>query len=114
MIDMIEITREEFTTDKAWNQLFQMIKKHHKVGQHTEKVLRDNKHVNDFCAITKHFATIVLGPATIHHHYVVESWWKEPDGVRLKFTSICVYDNVNEYQQAREKAGLVGDISNVN
>lgn len=97
---MIEIKRKEFKKDPIWNKLFELIKSNHKVATHTERTLRKNKHIKDFCEEARHFMIL---PSTnpVYLHYDVATWWKEPNGVSIKFESIGVYDDIHEYELAR-------------
>lgn len=113
---MTEFKREFFKTDPVFSQLFERLKEIHKVANHTEKNLIENRHIKDFCEEARHF--VVLGDKNpVFIHYDVASWFKEPNGVRVTFNSIGVYDNFLEYETARMRglhSGRGADIPNIN
>ncbi len=113
---MIEISRETFKSDPIFGKLFDAVKAGHKVAKHTERTLRKNKHIKDFCEEARHFVQIG-DDKPIWIHYDVASWWKDPAGVVVKIESIGVYDNFMEYDIARLKgihSGRDSDVPNIN
>jgi len=113
---MTEFNREFFKTDSVLGKLFEIIKGRHKVADHTEKVLLENRHVKDFCELSRHFL-LMPGKPTLYVHYDVSSWFKEPMGVQLRIDSIGVYDDFMEYETARMKelhGAAKKDIPNIN
>lgn len=114
--NMEEFDRTFLKEDEVMNQLFELLKRNHKVARHTEKVLIENRHIKDFCEEARHF---VLLPSEnpIYLHYDVSSWFKKPSGVQVKIESVGIYDDFMEYEVARLK-GLHGtkesDIPNIN
>jgi hypothetical protein len=103
---MTEFKREFFKNDAVFGKLFELIKKNHKVANHTEKVLIENRHIKDFCEEARHFVEMP-GNKPLYIHYDTASWFKEPMGVQVKIESIGVYDDFLEYNTARMK-GLHG------
>jgi hypothetical protein len=98
---MTEFSREFCKNDpKVLGKLFDMVKANHKVADHTEKVLVENRHVKDFCEEARHFIQLT-GDKPLYIHYDVANWFKEPMGVQLKIESIGVYDDFLEYEKAR-------------
>lgn len=98
---MTEFTREMFTNDpEVMGKLHKLLIEHHKVADHTEKVLFENRHIKDFCENARHF-TVLPGKNLIFLHYDVSTWFKEPNGVQLAIETIGVYDNFMEYERAR-------------
>lgn len=113
---MTEFKREVFINDPVISKLFEIIKRYHKVADHTERVLYKNKHVKDFCEEARHF-TEMPGKNPLYIHYDVSSWFKHPAGVVVKIESIGVYDDFMEYTTARLKglhSGSESDIPNIN
>ena len=97
---MTEIPRTLFTTDPVFKQLFELIKSRHKVARHTERTLRRNRNIKDYCEEARCFAEI-SGKTHIYLHYDVSSWWKEPNGVQVRINSIGIYDTYMEWDIAR-------------
>lgn len=97
---MTEFKREFFKNDPVFSKLFEIIKKNHKVADHTEKVLIQNKHVKDFCEEARHYVEMP-GKPHLYIHYDTASWFKEPMGVYVKIESIGIYDDFLEYNTAR-------------
>ncbi len=113
---MTEFKRDFFKSDPVLSKLFELIKKNHKVANHTEKVLYKNRHIKDFCEEARHYLEMP-GDKPLYIHYDTASWWKDPNGIQLKIESIGVYDDATEYTIARLK-GLHStknsDIPNIN
>lgn len=114
---MTEFPRIFFMNDPdVMGKLHKMLVKEHKVADHTEKVLLENRHIKDFCEEARHFK-ILAGKNPIYLHYDVGSWFKEPMGVQVVIDSIGIYDDFMEYETARMKQ-LHGaekkDIPNIN
>lgn len=100
---MTEFTREVCKRDpEVLGKLFEMVRLNHKVAQHTEKVLIENKHVKDFCEEARHFV-MLPGNKPLYLHYDVASWFREPMGVAVKIEAIGVYDDFLEYEIARTR-----------
>lgn len=97
---MMEFDRK-WKDDEVIGKIYKIIKKNHKVAEHTKKVLMDNADIKDFCEEARHF--IILGESKpLHIHYDVASWYQ--DGAALiKIESIGVYDDFLEYEVARLK-----------
>lgn len=113
---MTEFNREFFKNDPVLHKLFMVVKGNHKVADHTEKVLLENRHIKDFCEESRHFV-MMPGSPPLYIHYDVASWFKEPMGVQLRIDSIGVYDDFMEYETARMKglhSGRPSDIPNIN
>ena len=113
---MTEFDREFFKTDPVFSKLHSILKEHHKVADHTQRTLYENRFTKDFCEEARHF-TILPGRNQIFLHYDVASWWLEPDGIVVKIESIGVYDNFMEYETARMRglhSGKKADIPNIN
>jgi hypothetical protein len=98
---MTEFKREFFKTDPVFSKLFDVIKRNHKVAEHTGKVLYENRHIKDFCEEARHFV-LMPGNPPLHIHYDVASWY-HPAGATVKIDSIGVYDDFLEYETARVK-----------
>jgi hypothetical protein len=99
---MTTIGREEIKNNPAYREIFEGIKKHHVVPEHTIKELLKNKHVKDFCVEARHFVALT-GERPIYLHYDVYSWYHK-DGALIRIESITFYDNFIEYQANRLKA----------
>lgn len=98
---MTEFPRSFFINDpEVIGKLHKELIKHHKVANHTEKVLIENRHIKDFCEEARHF-TIMEGNSPIYLHYDVATWFKEPMGVQVTIDSIGVYDDFMEFEKAR-------------
>lgn len=98
---MTEFPREFFMNDpEVMGKLHKLIVKHHKVANHTEKTLLENRHIKDFCEEARHFL-VLDGTPQIYVHYDCASWFKEPMGVQVTIDSIGVYDDFMEYEKAR-------------
>lgn len=113
---MIEVKRETFKSDPIYKQVYESIKHSHKVADHTQRILFQNRHTKNFCEQARHYV-ILGGENPIYVHYDVASWWKEPAGCIVCIDSIGFYDNFIEFEVARlrglheaEKA----DIPNMN
>lgn len=102
---MTEFPRDFFKTDPVLRKLYEVVKKNHKVAEHTEKTLYENKHIKDFCEEARHYV-MCTGPKPLYIHYDVASWY-HPSGALVKIESIGVYDDFLEYETARMK-GLHG------
>lgn len=113
---MTEFNRDFFKSDPVFFKLFTLLKEMHKVADHTEKTLFDNRHIKDFCEEARHFV-MMPGKTILYIHYDVASWWKEPAGVSVIIESIGVYDDFMEYETARMKglhSGRSAYIPNIN
>jgi hypothetical protein len=99
---MIELKREIFLEDPVFKQLYEKIRQNHKVASHTERELKENRQVKDFCVESRHFAELP-GKDPIYLSYDVSSWFKKPNGVMIKIDCICVYDSFLEYEISRTK-----------
>ena len=114
---MTEFKRDFFKNDpQVMGKLHQHLVKIHKVAPHTEKVLIENRHVEDFCEESRHFV-ILDGTPQIYLHYDVATWFKKPNGVQAVIDSIGVYDDFMEYETARMKglhSGRSANIPNIN
>ena len=113
---MVEFDRNMLKNDPVMNQLFEIVKKNHKVAEHTKRVLLKNKHIKDFCEEARHYSEMP-GKKPIYLHYDVASWFKEPMGVQIKIESIGIYDDFMEYNTARMRglhSGRSADIPNIN
>lgn len=113
---MTEFNREFFKTDPIMNKLYMIIKGNHKVADHTQKTLIENRHVKDFCEEARHFV-FMGGNKPLMLHYDVATWFKAPDSAQVRIESIGVYDNFMEYETARMKglhSGRNADIPNIN
>lgn len=100
---MLVLERKEFMIDSAFKVLHEFIVKRHKVASHTERNLKKNKHIKDFCEEARHFA-VLPGRTGLYIHYDVSSWFKKPDGVMVNIERIAIYDNFAEYESSRLKA----------
>ena len=98
---MEEFSREFFKSDPVFYKLYQMIKRNHKVANHTERVLIKNKHIKDFCEEARHFVELP-GEKPLYIHYDVASWYKNGAAV-IRIESIGVYNDFLEYEIARSK-----------
>lgn len=98
---MEEFKRDFFKNDSVFYQLYQMIKRNHKVAKHTERVLIQNKHIKNFCEEARHFVELP-GDKPLYIHYDVASWYKK-GRVLIRIESIGVYDDFLEYEMARAK-----------
>jgi|SRR6478609_5467476 len=113
---MTEFKREFFKHDPIFYKLWKILKRNHKVADHTEKTLYKNRHIKDFCEEARHFVTMP-GGKEIYLHYDVASWFKEPMGVQVRIESIGIYDDFMEYETARMRglhSGKNADIPNIN
>lgn len=99
---MIEIERETFLKDPVFKQIYEVVRRNHKVARHTEKELKKNKHIKDFCEESRCFA-MLPGRDPIYLHYDIASWYKKPNGVQIKIERIAFYDNYLEYELSRTK-----------
>jgi hypothetical protein len=97
---MTEFKREFFKHDPVMKELYEIVKKNHKVADHTERTLIQNRHIKDFCEEARHFV-MLPGKKTLYIHYDVASWFQPPAGVVVKIESIGVYDDFIEYEKAR-------------
>jgi len=97
---MIEIDRPTFKSDPIWRKLFESLRDQHKVADHTENTLLENKHTKDFCVESRQFIVIDRAPQ-IYLHYDTANWFKEPMGVQVRIESIGIYDDFMEYEKAR-------------
>lgn len=114
---MTEFPRIFFMNDpEVTGKLHQFLVGHHKVADHTEKVLLENRHIKDFCEEARHFV-MMPGKSPLYLHYDVASWFKEPMGVQVVIDSIGVYDDFMEYETARMRelhSAEKKDIPNIN
>ena len=113
---MTEFNRDFFKNDPVFHRLYDVIKRSHKVADHTQRVLFKNRHVKDFCEEARHFV-ILPGINDIYVHYDVSSLWKDPAGVQVRIESIGVYDDFLEYETARLRglhSSKQSDIPNIN
>ena len=114
---MVEFSRDFFMKDPdVIGRIHRLIVSNHKVADHTERVLIENKHVKDFCEQARHFV-ILPGREPLFIHYDVSSWFKEPMGVQVVVDSIGFYDDFMEYESARMKqlhGAKKKDIPNIN
>lgn len=113
---MTEFDRKYLKNDEVLNQLFEFVKKTHKVANHTQKTLYENRHTKDFCEEARHFMDL-RGEKPIYIHYDVSSWYQHPDGAAIRIDSIGVYDDFMEYEIARLKgihSTKNSDIPNIN
>lgn len=97
---MTTIGREEFKNDPVFSRVFEDIKQHHVVPEHTSKELLKNKDVKDFCVEARHFVEW----ASFYIHYDVLSWYHSKDSALIRIDAITFYDNFQEYQANRLKA----------
>lgn len=113
---MTEFKRDFFRVDPVLSKLYEFIKQNHRVADHTQRVLFENRTVKDFCQEARHFV-VLSGNKALYIHYDVSSWWKDPAGVHLRIDSIGVYDDFIEYETARLRglhSGNKSDIPNIN
>jgi hypothetical protein len=112
---MTEFKRDFFKKDPVLSKLWEVIKRNHKVADHTARVLYKNRHIKDFCEEARHFVELP-GNKPLYIHYDTASWY-HPSGAQVKIESIGVYDDLAEYTIARLK-GLHStkdaDIPNIN
>ncbi len=99
---MITIERDEFKKTKEFNLIFQTVKRAHQVPAHTEKILRENAHIEGFTEVSKHFADIGIKPK-LYISYVTNSQI-EGNHVYVRFESITFYDNEIEFMLEKAKA----------
>jgi hypothetical protein len=100
---MEEFDRKFFKNDPVFYQLYQILKRNHRVPQHTVKTLVKNRHIKDFCEESTHFVELP-GDKPIYLHYDVASWYHhKPAGIQVRIESIVVYDDFLEYEKARAK-----------
>lgn len=98
---MTEFTRAFCKNDpEVMGKLFEIIRKNHRVADHTERVLLQNAHIKDFCEEARHFS-MLPGKKPIWLHYDVASWFKPPMGVQVTIERIGIYDDFFEYEKAR-------------
>lgn len=98
---MTEFKRDFFINDpEVMGKLHKALVDAHRVANHTEKVLIENRHIKDFCEESRHF-TILPGRNPIYLHYDVATWFKEPMGVQAVIDAIGVYDDFMEFEKAR-------------
>jgi hypothetical protein len=113
---MIEIPRDIFKTDPVFGQLYEGIKRNHKVAEHTKKSLIENKHIQGFTEESRVFVMVGnIDPIFIH--YDAHSQYRENDHVVVRIESIGIYDNFMEYESARMKelhSTKGADIPNIN
>lgn len=95
---MIEYNRDFFKTDPVFSKLFEAIKANHKIADHTEKVLMENKHIQDFCEEATHFAELP-GRDPIYISYDVSTQLKN-SRTAVTIDKITVYDNAIEWGAA--------------
>lgn len=115
---MIKIPREQFFSTTLSGVIFEMIKRNHRVADHTQKVLEENKHIEGFCEVAEHYVEMGLGSfGTKHISYEVNSYYA-PDRALISVRQITIYDSIVEYEAARSKllytAGAKADIPNMN
>jgi hypothetical protein len=99
---MVEFKREFFLKDHVFGELFDLIKRRHKVADHTIRVLKENRHIEDFCEEARHFV-LLPGQNPVFLHYDVTSWLLNGSNVKIRIDSIGVYDDELEYTIARQK-----------
>lgn len=99
---MIEFSRKEIKNEPRLKPLYDLLKKRHRVANHTKKILLRNKDIKDFCEESRHFAMLPLDDP-IYMHYDVANWYQKPDKVAIRIEAIAVYDNFAEYESARVK-----------
>lgn len=97
---MTEFPRKFFKNDPVMGKLFDVIKRNHKVADHTAKVLYNNRHIKDFCEEARHFV-LLPGEKPLYIHYDVASWYHPSGAAQVKIESIGVYDDFLEYEKAR-------------
>lgn len=96
---MTEIDRETLKNDPVFRELFETIKRNHKVANHTKKNLFKNKHIKDFCEQARHYV-MISGKNPIYLHYDISSWYS-PKGAQVRIEGVGVYDDFIEYEAAR-------------
>jgi len=99
---MVKFEREYFMKDHIMHELYDMIKRKHQVAEHTMRVLKENRHIVDFCEEARHFV-ILPGNNPVFLHYDVSTWLYSGSNVRVRFDSIVVYDDELEYTISRQK-----------
>lgn len=101
--------------DEVIGRLFDEIKKHHRVAEHTKKSLIAFAAVKDYCEEARHFVAMGGNPQ-LFIHYDVATWF-EGGRFLIKIDSIGVYDDFMEYERARVSqlhSAKNKDIPNIN
>lgn len=96
---MTEYPRDVFKTDPVLSKLHEVLKANHKVADHTERDLVNNRHIENFCQEAVHF-TILPGKDPIYISYDVASCLEKGDRILVVFEKITVYDTSMEYNTA--------------
>lgn len=98
---MITFSREELKNDPTLRAMFDLVKKNHKVANHTQEILYKNRHVKDFCEEATHFVMLAesMDSDSIYFHYDVSSWYKEGQArVRIE-RIVCMIISKNMSQR---------------
>lgn len=82
--------------DSVISKLKNLIATKHQIPEYTKNELIENRHVKDFCCISKHFAMINNIPIS----YETEAWLRS-GYVVASITNITLYDSLTEYESDR-------------
>jgi hypothetical protein len=96
---MIIITNNNFRN--AYQKFCDMIKSVHQVPETSLKLLHENKHIQDFCVVTRHYASLDDDEGIRYYIDYDCFCWYAPDGVIIEIGRIHLYDNFLEYQKER-------------
>jgi len=94
-------TREQIKKSDMLAVLPAVIVSQHKVAGHTVAGLIPNKHIKDFCEITKTFMII---PDMLYVSYETSTWILEKENnytFPIRVESITIYENFVEYELTR-------------
>lgn len=101
---MITLTREEMKAHPVLNKVLETIIRNHIPAPHTEKELKANRHVKDFCEVSEHFAEIKLvDKSSMYLSYITNSWIRE-NRIIVQISSVSYYNDWNEYLRYRLSA----------
>lgn len=99
-------------------KVYDAIVKGHVVAKHTIVQLMDNKHVKNFCVVSRHFCLLNLSTKeTMFCHYDMSHWLKNNLQIVGSIDSIKLYDDFMEYEKARLSqlhGAKDADIPNIN